>query len=175
MLKALATSLLILFLADVVGLTLFMFMDWYKIRREIKHMFKSREADRQSTTFEFSTDEFKELTWVEKNKEFILHEKLYDILHVKKSHGRMIITCYEDHKEASFFKNLQLGIHQHSNEGTRNAAIALNLFKFLSSLAFQDLPVVSVQHDEVLILPHAYTNGYHSPDAIPLSHPPEVS
>src|SRR5689334_10952653 len=107
MTRTLTISLLIFFLADAVGCILFLFVDWFEIRKEMTHFIDSREFENKAAWLTFDKEEFAKIQWIEKDHEFFHEGKLYDMVSMQKQKEQIRIQCVADEREASLFKTMQ--------------------------------------------------------------------
>ena len=176
MTKALTISLLLFFLADAVGCILFLFVDWYEIKKEMTHLLGSKDLDSKAVTLTFDTKEWAKVQWIEKDREFLHEGKLYDIISSEKVNHKTKIRCIADEREASFFQTMGKLVTHDQPGSNHEHTLILSVFKFLSSLVFQ-IFALPTHHDMASVHPtEAYTNHYHFIfHSFPIQPPDQVS
>jgi|GEM_PF-5374394 len=138
MIRALTISLLLFFLADVVGIILYHLVDWYELKKEMSHLLASGEFEKKAVTLTFETQEFEKINWIESNHEFYYKGKLFDIVSIMlMSHNKTKIKCIEDPRESAFFKHMAQLVNHHQSDNNQQRTVILSVFKFLSGLVFQ--------------------------------------
>jgi len=136
--RALTILFLFVFLADTVGVILYLLVDWHEVRREMKHFLNSDEFEKNAVTLNFTKEEFAKIKWIEHDREFIYQDKLYDIASMDSSSPNQVkIKCVEDHLEADLFKKMKQMVAQDQSAPNQQSNVILSVFKFLSGLVFQ--------------------------------------
>jgi hypothetical protein len=99
------------FLAQVVGFTIYFNHEKAKIRKEIKSLYKEGVTENQLIKFKFSPRKYAKLVFVKKN-EFKLKNNYFDIIDLKIDlKGNYIVKCINDVQETILFKNLTQNVH----------------------------------------------------------------
>jgi hypothetical protein len=136
--RALTISLLLFFLAESVGFIIFLLVDWHEVRKEMTQFLNSDEFEKNAITLTLNNEEFAKVKWVERDREFIYQDKLYDIASIKSLTPNLTrIVCAVDQREADLFKKMMLMVDQGQSEPNQQSTFILSVFKFLSGLVFQ--------------------------------------
>ena len=173
MLKTVAISLSLLFIADAVGITLFMVVYWMEIRHEMKTLFRSEGAKDKAVILYLDHDEYAQLNWIEKDHEFYHNGKLYDVVSELKGVEQIQIKCFEDHREANYYQHIQKAIERNLPISKNSQGVVLAIFKFLSGLISTSLTSTPIDYSVSQSTFPAYILGYHSPDPNHLFQPPD--
>ena len=161
MTRAFTISLLLFFLADAIGCMLFLFVDWYEIKKEMTHFLDSKVIESKAVTLTLDKEEFARVQWIEKDREFLYEGKLYDVVVVHQHHQLTRILCVIDDREASLFQTMGKLVNHDQSDANHEHSVLLNVFKFLSSLVFHviDYPT---HRDMVSVRPmDVFSNHYH--------------
>jgi hypothetical protein len=59
---------------------LFLFVDWYEIKKEMAHFLDSKAIESKAVTLTLDKEEFARVQWIEKDREFLYEGKLYDVV-----------------------------------------------------------------------------------------------
>ena len=159
MTRALTISLLLFFLADAVGCILFLFVDWYEIRKEMSHFLGSKDLDSKAVTLTFDQEEWAKVQWIEKDREFLYKGKMYDIISSQKENDITKIRCVVDEREASFFQTMGKLV-SHSQSDSKEHSLILSVFKFLSTLVFQFTVFPTLDNRINIRASDVYSNHY---------------
>lgn len=103
----------------------------YIIRENVKDKIFSGSDDLPLSVFVEEKIQAK-IIWEEKNKEFLLDGKMYDVLYVKTTNGKKIIYCYEDGVEEELdlaFTHLYEQRHK-SDQGAHKRLPSLSISDF---------------------------------------------
>ena len=96
-------TLLVFFLS--LGSSVLFFWQLHKIRYQAEQEIKSGIQE-NLLTFSFSSQTFKQLKWIKKNKEFRIDGKMYDVAYIKRT-GKIFIvfpiSCMIKGERISFF------------------------------------------------------------------------
>lgn len=76
-----------------------------QIRSELKTRIKESVPENELHAIDFSKHE-KDIVWIQPDKEFRLHEKMYDIVRVENVDEKIIYYCVDDVDEARLFAHL---------------------------------------------------------------------
>jgi len=94
-------TLLVFFLS--LGSSVLFFWQLHKIRYQAEQEIKSGIQE-NLLTFSFSSQTFKQLKWIKKNKEFRIDGKMYDVAYIKRTGKMFIVFCYYDINETYFWQ-----------------------------------------------------------------------
>ncbi len=152
--KAAAIFLLTIFLFNTVGYYVFFKAAQYKIKSEIKKELKSKLNENELTAIQFSSEEIAEIHWIEKGKEFIYNNQMFDIVKKTNKNGITTYYCINDKQEKQLFQHLEEQVLKQieQNKNSKNTSskkgadlqtltyffetISLTIFKRVTSFKF---------------------------------------
>lgn len=105
--KAASIFLLGIFLFNTAGYYVFFKVAQSKIKSEIKKEIKLNLHSTELTAIEFTSEEINNLNWLEKGKEFMYHNQMFDIVKSKINGNSITFYCINDKQEKKLFKNLE--------------------------------------------------------------------
>ena len=136
--RALTILFLFVFLADTIGVILYLQVDWHEVRKEMSQFLKSEDFEKSAVTLMLNNDEFAIIKWIEQGREFIYQDKLYDIASINSLTPNLTsIVCVVDHHEFDLYKKMKLMVDQDQSTPNHQSTFILSVFKFLSGLVFQ--------------------------------------
>ncbi|MBI2258097.1 MAG: hypothetical protein HYU67_04260 [Flavobacteriia bacterium] len=111
-----------------VSLLLFQFVGYFtyfnfeksNIKKQIKLYLKKGVPINELKTFVFSKHEFNKLHFIEKEKEFKLNGKFYDIVKKSYKNNEIHLFCIDDLKESQLFNQLDLFVNNNFNHSDKN-------------------------------------------------------
>lgn len=105
-----------------------------ELKTEMKTYLSANRASEFGTIFEFTLNNNKVVdsgfTWEEENVEFRFNQDLYDIVHIEKKEGKLLVTCLKDNDENQLEKQIN---EIHKNNKPFNSKTAQQTVKFFSS------------------------------------------
>ena len=136
--RALTILFLFVFLADTIGVILYLQVDWHEVRKEMRQFLNSEEFEKSAVTLTLNNEEFAKIEWIEYDREFIYQNKLYDISSINSLTPNLTtIVCVVDHREADLYKKMKQMVNQDQSVPSHQSTFILSVFKFLSGLVFQ--------------------------------------
>lgn len=148
--KAAAIFLLSIFLFNTVGYYVFFKIAHHKIKSEIKKELKLNLHSTELTAIEFSSEEIGSIHWLEKGKEFMYNNQMFDIVKSNKNANSITFYCINDKQEKRLFQNLEeqilKQIEQNKNSKSNSSKKgADNIIKtyFFETLSFSVIPKIS--------------------------------
>lgn len=105
--KIASIFLLGIFLFNTVGYYVFFKIAQRQIKSEIKKEIKLNLNPSELTTIKFSISEINNIHWLEKGKEFIYNNQMFDIVKRTSIGGTITLYCINDKQEKKLFKNLE--------------------------------------------------------------------
>lgn len=84
-----------------------------QIKKEVKRELKSKVKSTDLHLISFSKNDLDKINWMEEEKEFLLNNKMYDIVKKEISENSVLFYCIDDKKEAELFANLDVHINKH--------------------------------------------------------------
>ena len=149
--KAASIFLLGIFLFNTVGYYVFFKVAQHQIKSEIKKEIKLNLNQSELTTIKFSPTEIKNIHWLEKGKEFIYNNQMFDI--VKRTSNGEIVTlyCINDKQEKKLFENLeeqmlkQIEQNKNSkNNSSKKGGDQQIKTYFFETISFSIIPKISI-------------------------------
>ena len=96
---------LIVFIWQLAGFFIYFEIERYHVRKDIKRAIKHSLPQNQYKQFNFTNEEFKELTWIN-DHEFKMNERLYDVVKKNKNEFGYSVSCIDDIQETVLFAEL---------------------------------------------------------------------
>lgn len=119
----------------MTGVYIIFKMEQSKIRTSIKHQIKSGIPENELHVFSLSVEEYQQLNWVRKDKEFSLQTNMYDIVRKQNTKDSIFLFCVNDKEEAVLFARLdemvKKSIEHNSNSSDNPLNNVVKLFKLL--------------------------------------------
>lgn len=84
-----------------------------QIKKEVKREIKSKIKSSDLHLISFSKKDFEQINWIEEEKEFVLNNKMYDIVKKEMSDNMVLLYCIDDKQETQLFSNLDAHINKH--------------------------------------------------------------
>lgn len=115
-----------------------------QIRSEIKRKIENSLNDEQLEVIILPSEKIKSsVNWVREDKEFIYHNKMYDVVRKKEENGKTIYFCLNDKKEEKLFADLDDHVRKNLSQNGRLKQI---ISKSISNYYFEiiTLPVTSL-------------------------------
>jgi hypothetical protein len=138
----------------------------HKIKEEIKHEIKNKLSDNELSVVIISSENKKQISWKEKDKEFSYNGEMYDIVKTKTLNNKTYYYCIKDTKE----KNLIANYTRHNRR--RNKTL-LKLRKVLSNKYFPEKFIINTKTNNADIYFTDYQQNYTSVYLETLSPPPK--
>ncbi len=116
-------SLLAIFVFNSIGYYIVFKVSQSEAKEEIRTSIKLGLPTKELTAIAFDKSSIGKIHWVEKNKEFLYNDKLYDIVKTTDSKNSMIFYCISDEKEEALFANLDehIKVQLASNDNKNNS------------------------------------------------------
>ena len=130
--KFLAFILLALFIYQIIGFVPVFLMERMIVRKEIKKMIKASVPQHELTVFHFTEAEFDALQWVKPGKEFILNDKMFDIVRKSESSGNITVHVINDTQERQLFADLDDQVNRQADSSPSSEA-GIKLCKLFNS------------------------------------------
>ncbi|MBL7889590.1 MAG: hypothetical protein JNL24_08560 [Bacteroidia bacterium] len=112
--KAIISYLLLtVFLFNILGYVVVFKISQIQIKKEVKRELKSKIKHSELHLISFNQNDFDQINWFEEGKEFILNNKMYDIVKTETSENLVLLYCIDDKQEAQLFSNLDEHINKH--------------------------------------------------------------
>jgi hypothetical protein len=113
------------------------------------HHIKKNMDKGEVSQFIFSTKDFNDLKWTDKDKEFTLNNERYDIVNISYSGSQVTVVCYKDGKETEIVQALdnlfeRLFSPSQQSKNTEN--------DFASKICKEYLPVDHIHLQETITL-----------------------
>lgn len=120
--------LLSVFLFNTIGYIITFKVVQLQIKREVKRELKSKIKSSDLYAIRLSSTEYESLQWIEKEREFVLNGKMYDIVKTEYKNGVIILSCIDDKQEKKLFANLEDHISKYisDNKSSSKRDIKLN-------------------------------------------------
>lgn len=120
--------LLIVFLFNILGYVVVFKISQIQIKKEVKRELKSKIKRSELHLISVNQNDFDQINWVEEGKEFILNNKMYDIVKRETSGNTILIYCIDDKQEKALFANLEDHISRHisDNKSSSKREIKIN-------------------------------------------------
>lgn len=119
----------------MTGVYIIFKMEQSKIRTSIKHQIKSGVPESELHVFSLSLEEYEQLNWVRKDKEFSSQKNMYDIVKKQNTRDSIFLFCVNDKEEAILFTRLdemvKRSIERNSNSSDNPLNNVVKLFKLL--------------------------------------------
>jgi hypothetical protein len=96
---------LIVFIWQLAGFFIYFEIERYHVRKYIKRAIKQSLPQNQYKQFNFTNEEFKDLTWINEH-EFKMNGRLYDVVKKNKSNVVFSVSCIDDIQETVLFAQL---------------------------------------------------------------------
>lgn len=121
---------LIVFIWQLAGFYIYFEIESYHVRKEIKRLIKHSLPQNQFKQFNFTNQEFRDLTWINEH-EFKMNERLYDVVKKNKSNVGFSVYCIDDIQETVLFAQLDEATLSNLNNQPEKAPIKsfVKLFK----------------------------------------------
>lgn len=97
-------------------------LEQHSIRHAIKHRLKENLPISQLTLITITAGNYKQIRWIEKNKEFWYDGNMYDIVKIKKGNNATCYYCINDIREKKLMVNLDKLVREQTS-GSRSTAI----------------------------------------------------
>lgn len=105
--KTASIFLLTIFLFNTVGYYVFFKVAQSKIKSEIKKELKLNLNANELTLIQFRSEEINKIHWMEKGKEFIYNNQMFDIVKSTNNNGIITYYCINDKQEKKLFQHLE--------------------------------------------------------------------
>lgn len=148
--RAIASSLLVLFLFNSCGYYLLFLVLKHDIKLEMTGILSRGEGEQ--VTLRIHKDDAR-LVWVDKN-EFDYHGKRYDVAKIQEKDDYLIIECIEDTLETDLIAGLERYLKKQHSHDSKTKTKTKQVLKKITSL------YVTLRHAEVAPDKHAETNQY---------------
>lgn len=137
--RLVALILLISMSFQLMGFQMVHWSSIYWQKKEMKRAIKRGLSNKDMHFFKFGEEEYQQLRWEKKGKEFWYQDCMYDIVRVEKMRdGQINISCISDEQEAKLFASLDQEVKQFSDvEQTGRNGHKQILKKLKSSAAVQ--------------------------------------
>ncbi len=96
---------LIVFVWQLAGFFIYFEIERYHVRKDIKRAIKHSLHQNEYKQFNFTNEEFKELTWIN-DHEFKMNGRLYDVVKKNKNEFGYSVSCIDDIQETVLFAQL---------------------------------------------------------------------
>ncbi len=126
--KLFTISLLLLVSVSQVGYYFFYVQQRSVVQDEMKEQLLSQPSENLYQVI-ILEDNLASITWEEKDKEFYLHDMLYDVASIKKVNGKTRLYCLNDQKEEQLVKNMAKLVMS-GNDNTINGKETKHSIKF---------------------------------------------
>jgi hypothetical protein len=124
---------LILFVWQLAGFFVYFEIERYHVRKDIKRAIKHSLPQNEYKQFNFTNEEFKELTWIN-DHEFKMNKRLYDVVKKNKNEFGYSVSCIDDIQETILFAQLDEATASNLNNQPEKAP--LKSFVKLLKLAY---------------------------------------
>ncbi len=121
---------LIVFIWQLAGFFIYFELERYHVRKDIKRAIKHSLPQNQYKQFNFTNEEFKDLTWINEH-EFKMNGHLYDVVKKNKSNVGFSVYCIDDIQETVLFAQLDEATASNLNNQPEKAPLKsfLKVFK----------------------------------------------
>jgi hypothetical protein len=124
---------LIIFIWQLAGFFIYFEIERFHVRKDIKRAIKHSLHQNQYKQFNFTNQEFRDLTWINEH-EFKMNGRLYDVVKKNKLNIGFSVYCIDDIQETLLFAQLDEATVSNLNNQPENAP--LNSFLKLFKLAY---------------------------------------
>lgn len=137
---------LIVFIWQLAGFFVYFEIERYHVRKNIKRAIKHSLPQNEFKQFNFTKNEFRELTWIN-DHEFKMHGRLYDVVKKYKNDSGYSISCIDDIQETRLFAQLDEATASNLNNQPEKAP--LKSFVKLFQMAYLEPDSVFWNNEEV--------------------------
>lgn len=115
------------------------------IRKDIKQKIKNSVPQNEMFVFSLSAEEYRNLDWEKKDKEFHYENSMYDVVRKNTGeNGTITLFCINDFRESRLFVNLEDQVQKNSS-AEKNA---LKAFKLLADISFPGILITIILIEE---------------------------
>ena len=173
--QILALISVFLLLLTTVYLPISLILERELVRKEVKQRIKEGIPDDELQTFIFTLEEYAELEWEKREKEFEWKGYMYDIVRVKKQNNRLIVKAFKDLKETGVFADLERLISSELESSPNHSEKILVAGIVFDQNYYSDssIGIPNYMYSKTSLIAIPYLNAYHSIDVEILSPPPQ--
>lgn len=113
---------LIVFIWQLAGFFIYFEIERYHVRKDIKRAIKHSLPQNQYKQFNFTNEEFKELTWIN-DHEFKMNGRMYDVVKKNKSKIGFYVLSIDDVQETVLFAQLDQATANNLNSQPEKAPL----------------------------------------------------
>lgn len=171
--KAISIVLLSIFLFNTAGYYVFFKMAQIEIKKEIKKELKLSVNSQDLTIITFTNSETEAIHWVEKDKEFIHNNQMYDIVRRSSTDNETTLYCINDKQEKKLFEHLEEQVLKQieNNKNSKSDSSKKNADNIIKTYFFEELTLSTFQKT----VPYnfiSYSKTYASVDVMISTPPP---
>lgn len=171
--KAISILLLGIFLFNTAGYYVFFKIAQLEIKKEIKKERKQSVNSQDLTIITFTNSETEAIHWIEKNKEFIYNNQMYDIVRRSSTENEMTFYCINDKQEKKLFEHLEEQVLKQieHNKNSKSDSSKKNADNIVKTYFFEELAMSLFQTPTSYNF-IAYFKTYTSVDVLISTPPP---
>ena len=171
--KAISIVLLGFFLFNTAGYYVFFKIAQIEIKREIKKEMKLSLQLEELTIIKFRTSDINSIHWIEKNKEFIYHDQMFDIVKSSSNINETTFYCINDKQEKKLFQNLEEQVLKQieNNKNSKSDSSKKNADNIVKTYFFEEFISFLFQGSSPYTYNH-YSKSYTSVDVLISTPPP---
>ena len=170
-----ATDILLLgiFLFNTTGYFVFFKIAQIEIKKEIKREIKLHLQSEELTIIRFSNSDINAIHWIEKNKEFIYQDQMFDIVRSSSNSNETTFYCINDKQEKKIFQNLEEQVLKQieSNKNSKSDSSKKNADNIVKTYFFEDYKL-TIFHETSSCLYKHIKKVYTSVDVLISTPPP---
>ena len=146
--KIISVFLLSIFLFNTVGYYVVFKVAQFEIKKEIKKEIKLGLKADDLKIIKFAHSEINTINWVEKGKEFIHLDQMFDIVKSTSDDSFITFYCINDKQEKKLFENLETQILKviENNKNSKENSSKESLNTFIKTYFFEELSLVLFQN-----------------------------
>lgn len=171
--KAISIVLVSIFLFNSAGYYVFFKIAQIEIKKEIKKELKLSVNSQDLTVISFFNSEMEAIHWVEKNKEFIHNNQMYDIVRRSSTDNETTFYCINDKQEKKLFEHLEEQVLKQieNNKNSKSDSSKKNADNIVKTYFFEEPTSLIIQESSPYFYNH-YNKSYTSVDVLISTPPP---
>lgn len=171
--KAISILLLSIFLFNTAGYYVFFKIAQIEIKKEIKKEIKLSLESEELTIIKFLNSEINTLHWIEKNKEFIYHDQMFDIVKSSSDSNETTFYCINDKQEKKLFQNLEEQVLKQieTNKNSKSNSSKKNAENIVKTYFYEEIAILLFQKSTSYLF-NDYNQSYTSVDVLISTPPP---
>jgi site-specific DNA-adenine methylase len=138
--KATAILLLAIILFNSTGYFVYFKIAQIEIKKEIKKEIKLHLQSEELTVIRFSNSDINTIHWIEKNKEFIYKDQMFDIVRRSSDSNETTFYCINDKQEKKLFQNLEEQVLKQieNNKNSKSDSSKKNVDNIIKTYFFEE-------------------------------------